>query len=340
MEQAPSRLPGSVRILCEAAPEFGVSAEVCLEGVGLTVFDLHDTSTRITVEQEMMAIQNFLREVPYRPGLGIELGRRIKPEVLGIWGYALLTSPNMRASFNTARDYAQLSFIIAPMDLVEEEDHALVTFDISAVPEGLRQFVLERQLTVLFNFGVASLPGNRPLASVFRTTEFDASFAQILEDMSGIRVEPSNHQNAVLIPSEMLDVPFPKHDPEVLANCLRQCDGLLGKVAPVGWSARVQEVILSDLGNQPTIGSVARALNTSERTLARRLAEEDTNFRAILGRIRLSVAHELLTTTNLSVSKVAWRAGYSEPSSFVRAYVKEHGYTPGKAARNRSNAAD
>ena len=82
--------------------------------------------------------------------------------------------------------------------------------------------------------------------------------------------------------------------------------------------------------------SVAQNLGTSERTLTRRLSDEGTTFRALLLKARLAVARELLTTTTLSVSNVAWRAGYAEPSSFIRAFKKEYGVAPGQLARSEA----
>ena len=35
------RLPGSLRILCEAAPDFGVEVDRCLEGTGIVEFDIY-----------------------------------------------------------------------------------------------------------------------------------------------------------------------------------------------------------------------------------------------------------------------------------------------------------
>ena len=76
-------------------------------------FDLYNPETRVTLAQEVASIGNFLRHAPDRPGLGIEIGRRYRPEVFGIWGYAILSSPTLRAALKTAFDFANLSFIIA-----------------------------------------------------------------------------------------------------------------------------------------------------------------------------------------------------------------------------------
>jgi AraC-like DNA-binding protein len=331
-----NRRPGSVRILCEAAPQYGVTAEQCLSGTGLQLGDLYDSDNKLSFAQELAAIENFLNQAPNRDGIGIEIGRRIKPEVLGIWGYALLTSPTVRVSIATAIKFYELSFMIAPMILSEHGDEGWVTFDVSALPKPIRKFVLERHLTVLFNFANALTPQISASPVSFRTTEYAPGFAHAIESELGLSVSPDPLTNTVILPRALLDTPLPQHNPEVLAVCLKQCESLQRQGTPNTWSTRVHDVVLAELHASPSVQSVAQNLGTSERTLTRRLSDEGTTFRALLLKARLAVARELLTTTTLSVSNVAWRAGYAEPSSFIRAFKKEYGVAPGQLARSEA----
>ena len=326
-----TRLPGSIRILCEAAREFGISPEQCLENTGLKSFDLYNSDTRVTIAQELEAIANFLRHAPYRPGLGIEVGRRYRPEVFGVWGYAILSSPTLRVSLKTASDYSNLSFIIATMRLDESGRRPKVTFDTAGLSTQAKSFVLERHLTVLDNFAKILMPDLPFRQFEFRTTVTDPEFAQALRRELGLRVSLNESVDAFVLPARVLDRPLPQHDPAVMADCLQQCRNLLNQKdeTHADWTSRVRDVTLPEINNNPHIGQIASKLGVSERTLCRRLSEEGTSFREILVQARLAIAHELLKTTKLNVSSVAWRTGYSEPSSFVRAFSKIYGHPPG-----------
>ncbi|MDA4845156.1 AraC family transcriptional regulator [Hoeflea poritis] len=338
------RSPGSVRILCEAAPSYNVEAEQCLEGTGLVTFDLYSSDMKVTLAQEVTAIGNFLKYAPNRPGLGVEIGRRYRPEVFGIWGYAILSSPTFRASLKTAIDYANLSFIIATVGLDELHDPPLLTFDTSGLSPRVKSFVLERHLTVLANFSAQLLPKFSLSDFTFLTTLDDPDVAAAIESMLGISVMPGRPRDAIALPKDLLDRPLPQHDPAVMEYCLGQCRNLLNledRPYPK-WTAQVREATLLEMGNDPTIGTVAAKLGVTERTLRRRLSEESTSFRQILVDARLAIGHELLKTAGLDVTTVAWRTGYSEPSSFVRAFTKKYNYSPGSlkkdAAHNRVSA--
>ena len=326
------RLPGSLRILCEAAPEFGVDAARCLDGTGLVVFDLYDNTTTVTLAQEVAAIENFLRLADGTPDIGIRIGKRYRPQVFGIWGYAILSSPTFRACLKVATEYANLSFIMATARLNEAHDPPLLTFDSSGLPIGIRSFVLQRHLTVMANFSAALLPDIKLSRFVFETTLGAPEVATAIEAGLGIKTRLNCAHDAIVLPDNLLDRPLPKHDPAVMEDCLRQCKDLLrdSESQHQSWPDKVREVVLLDLGNEPSIVSTAAKLGVTERTLRRRLAEEGTNFRNILVEARLAIGHELLNTAKLDVSTVTYRTGYSEPSSFVRAFSQHFGYSPGK----------
>ncbi|WP_170790756.1 AraC family transcriptional regulator [Ruegeria lacuscaerulensis] len=325
------RSPGSIRILCEEAAKYGVTPEQCLEDTGLVTFDLYQNEATVTLGQEVAAIENFIKYAPDRPGMGIEIGRRYRPEVFGIWGYAILSSPTLRAGLKTAIDFANLSFVIARLRLNELEDPPALNLDISGLPKSVESFVLERHLTVVSNFTSQFLPRFSMSRVVFETTLDNPAVASAIKTELGISVTLSCRRNSIILPQKLLDMPLPQHNPATMENCLRQCRSLLNLENSdiPEMTAQVREATLLEINNDPTIVSIASKLGTSERTLRRRLAKEGTSFRKIQTEAKLAIGHELLSTAGLDVSTVAWRTGYSEPSSFVRAFTKKYGYSPG-----------
>ncbi len=74
---------------------------------------------------------------------------------------------------------------------------------------------------------------------------------------------------------------------------------------------------------------VAQVLAMHRRTLNRRLREQGTTFQEVLDRVRFSVAKELLEDTAAPLPRIAAALGYSEAASFVRAFRRWTGVTPG-----------
>jgi len=76
------------------------------------------------------------------------------------------------------------------------------------------------------------------------------------------------------------------------------------------------------------VEDVARDLGMSERTLARKLADEGLNFTDILQQLRRDLAVRYLDDRKLRVSKIAWLLGFKEVSAFTHAYKRWTGKTP------------
>ena len=74
------------------------------------------------------------------------------------------------------------------------------------------------------------------------------------------------------------------------------------------------------LGGTATATAVAAMLNVSERTLRRKLQEEDQQFQALLNRRRHSLARQLLRNTSLPVADIATALQYKDANAFSRAF--------------------
>ncbi|MDH5730710.1 MAG: helix-turn-helix transcriptional regulator [Gammaproteobacteria bacterium] len=76
------------------------------------------------------------------------------------------------------------------------------------------------------------------------------------------------------------------------------------------------------------VNRVATELNISRQTLYRRLKEEDTTFQELLEQIRKKMAADYLKTKNYSINEVAFLLGFSEASTFNRAFNRWYGKNP------------
>lgn len=77
-----------------------------------------------------------------------------------------------------------------------------------------------------------------------------------------------------------------------------------------------------------SVAELARLFGTSERSFQRQLKGLGTSFRDELRQGRLSIAKQLLRDTERSVDEIADQLGFSQPSSFRRAFRDWTGGTP------------
>lgn len=88
---------------------------------------------------------------------------------------------------------------------------------------------------------------------------------------------------------------------------------LLGKLMPIG---------------RADLESTAQTLSMHPRVLQRRLSDVGTTFEDLLDDFRRTLATELLTNSDLSMSAIAGQLGYSEQSTLTRSCRRWFGLTP------------
>lgn len=77
-----------------------------------------------------------------------------------------------------------------------------------------------------------------------------------------------------------------------------------------------------------SLNSIASQLQTTPHTLARRLRMEHSGFQQVLDTVRFDRARQLLRYTDHSVQEIAYITGYSDASTFSRAFKHWSGLAP------------
>lgn len=78
----------------------------------------------------------------------------------------------------------------------------------------------------------------------------------------------------------------------------------------------------------PKMDEIARRLGMSVRSLHRRLAKDGMTFQNLTETTRRELAEGLLRDERSSLSEIAFLTGFSEQSSFNRAFKRWVGHTP------------
>ncbi|MDH5172893.1 MAG: AraC family transcriptional regulator [Gammaproteobacteria bacterium] len=93
---------------------------------------------------------------------------------------------------------------------------------------------------------------------------------------------------------------------------------------------RIREILGDDFRREmPSFEELTELLHMSARTLRRRLEREGTSYQRIKDNARRDVAISLLSRDGLTVSQVAEKTGFSDPSAFHRSFKKWTGQSPG-----------
>ncbi|MCH2249426.1 MAG: AraC family transcriptional regulator [Cognatishimia sp.] len=83
----------------------------------------------------------------------------------------------------------------------------------------------------------------------------------------------------------------------------------------------------------PTLSEVAGRLGMSTRTLQRRLSEDGLAYQDLVLDARRTLSEQLLRRTDYALAEIAFLTGFSDQSTFTRAFKRWHGQTPANYRR-------
>lgn len=270
-------------------------------------------------------------------GFFLRLGSRVPVAAHGAIGLAMQASRDLTAAMAVVSAYAPLLVPYTQIRLERGAEHAEIVIATDSGNVAFDQIIVEAIAAALASQlpAVAGRSG-RPIAAHFRHAEppWMAQYAAIF----GPRVRFGAAANRLLWPQGLFDLPLPTADPIGLRLRLPQCAAELAQaVVRQRWRERVQAVLLVELAAGPKLAGIAARLGVSERSLRRHLADEGTQFRALLGETRLAEARRLLADSRLPIAEIGLRLGFGDPACFRRLFRQASGISPrGWRARQRA----
>ena len=318
----------SMQLQAQLGLEHGLPLSACLEGTGLSEAGLGDAAAVVSAHQELRLVRNLVGGLAHVPGLGLQAGVRYHFTAYGILGFAIISSPDVRNAMEVALRYLNLTYAYNRITSEDAGAETLLLFDDSAIPEDVRQYLLERDAAAALTlqremFSSALVP--RRLGLRCKRPPYAEQFTRLF----GVEPRFGAARNEVAMDASVLDSPLPQANESSRRMAEEQCRKLLAaRKVRGGLAGRVRDRILRQPGHIPDMVSVAGELLLTPRTLRRRLLDEGTSYKALTDEVRETLAEELLSAAHLSVEQIAERLGYSEAASFIHAFKRWKGQPP------------
>lgn len=153
---------------------------------------------------------------------------------------------------------------------------------------------------------------------------------QALEAYFGCRIRIGAKRNRLTLHRRDLGRPFVSYNEELLEILTPVLDRSLDEQQRSRSISEMVKWIMkrSLTGGRPDIQAVAKKLGMSDRTLQRRLTDENTSFKLLLTQARHEQARKYLADPSLDIKEVAFLIGYEDQNSFYRAFRLWEGDTP------------
>lgn len=312
--------PGWASLLAEV----GVGPEDLLRKAGLAEDLLKRDTPKVSAEA-MYRFCATLDELAGDPNLWVQLTDAMSPEFFTPPMFASLCSPDMATA---AQRLSVFKPLICPLELDVEEGTTLqLTYQWKtlAVPPPACMHAME----AMFAVKMARLGTREPIKPESVVMPDVPANPSPLNDYLGVRVRRGESLR-VVFSAHVARQPFVTSNGamwEIFEPELRR--RLADVAGDASYRDRTRAVLLEGLpSGQFAVDIVARRLAVSPRTLQRRLREEGTSFKEVVGTTRERLARHYLGQSELCFAEIAYLLGFEEPNSFFRAFQRWTGTTP------------
>ncbi len=193
------------------------------------------------------------------------------------------------------------------------------TFDVMNIAEGERAY--EARWIAFEPDTVSAFTGKsgqgQPFPHAFPILSPHAGFYGAFTDSAQAIVEPGGIPDAIA-----------RHRLGELLLWLDLAGGRFALPRPAGFSDRVRDLLSADPARDWASARLCDALGVSEATLRRKLAAEKWSFQSLLIDVRMSIAMQLLQSTDLSILRIAEAVGYESQSRFAVRFRARFGFAP------------
>jgi AraC-like DNA-binding protein len=308
--------------------ELGISTNAVLRLAGLPSELFQQIRIWLTTD-EMRALYNAIAEVSGDQAIGLKLGAEQRPEYYSPIAIAALFTRSFRDALNRIARYKRLT---SPQEIrISERGKECAVEFVWLLAE-----VTESPIWIESCFAWTVTIGRRGIGRSIHPVRVElrrpVSDKQPYENFFGCPVEFGTRHNRLFFRVEDLDQPFVTHNPDLLEAIAPQLEAELKQhLTNRSLKEQAKGVLKRSLaGQRPRLEEVAIELRMSARTLQRKLLEEGATFHTLMEEARHEMAQHYLRQPSLELNETAYLLGYEDPNSFIRAFHKWEGTSPGE----------
>lgn len=314
--------------------KFGIEPEPIFENFGLSEQDLQDSNKRCHAYIEI-ALWHHAQNIIKEPCLGLSAGRDTwHPSQMGTLGYAWLASSTLESALHRLSRFQHMVTNAYEVEIEKTDKLCIVSIVYSphnpAFQARSESIIATLLCMCRMNYGnglhvqEVTFIHNQPESVDKYLDVFDCqpvfnhhrdSIAFALDDVT----KKLAGANDLLV--EMMD--------ESIIKALK-------KLEENNIVTLVKSAILGQLScAKVTEEDIASLLNMSKRKLQLKLSEGGVRFKTLVDEIRANLAKEYLTESSHCLSEIAFMLGFSEVSSFSRAFKRWTGVSPGQYQKQK-----
>lgn len=329
---------GFVHSLAGAVASHGKDPQPLLEQYGLDTARLAEPGARLSIPR-YMRLGHAAIQLTQDPALGLRMGQLSRLSQAGLAGVTAAQAPTVREAARCMIRFEPLygSNYRGQSSFHEDARGAWLRFYSISPYNAYNRFVVDSILAGWLT--QLSSVSERVLHAERIDIEFEEpAYGQAYQILGNCPIQFGAGQNQLRLGLESLAQRNPQHCPSTWRHLVQLCERELEQLTR---TRTLRERIIQLLGpllsggREPGLEEVATRLKLPTWTLRRKLAQEGTQFRAILNDTRRDLAMTYIRDTELAFGEIAYLLGFASAEAFQRAFKRWNNQTPGDFRRSR-----
>ena len=314
-----------VRMAYQGLRNLNIDADEVLRRSGLNPKKLYKPNLRTQFSAQPIFWQAAV-ELSGDPSIGLHLGEKMPVYKGQILEYLLLSSANFGDGLKRILNYQRLISDAMHGKLIDDSEPYLTNY--YSDHQYLTPHLAESMVVSLIRFLRSVTDDKFQPKSICFTHSPNTNLSEY-KRVFQCPVEFDCKQFKLFFDRNVLDYRCPYAEPELLSMHVRSADQhmqLLEKRDLIT-AVRSQVGALLESGDI-SLQTISNQLGISARQLRHQLHLAGTSLQKIINQHRKLLSKQLLTQTDESIDEIVYLTGFSEPSTFYRAFKRWEGMTP------------
>ena len=333
---------GFVHTLADAIQSHGLDPQPLLLQYGLDSARLAEAGARLSIPR-YMRLGHAAIQLTGNPGLGLRMGQLSRLSQAGLAGVTAAQAPNVREAARALTRFEALygSNYRGQSSFHEDAEGAWLRFYSISPYNAYNRFVVD-SIIAGWLFQLSALV-QQPVQAQRIEIEFEApDYSEQYSVLGDGHLLFGAESNQLRLNQHTLALRNPQHCPSTWHLLLQLCERELEQLTRTrSLRERITRLLgpMLNGGREPDLEEVAARLKLPTWTLRRKLAEEGTQFRAILNDTRRDLAMTYIRDTELAFGEIAYLLGFASAQAFQRAFRRWNNQTPGEFRRSQRHSA-
>ncbi len=274
-------------------------------------------------------LETLAAAVPDGRAIPIALGAAMRCDDYGAFGLAFKSAPDLAGSYARVARFGKVVTSIANFRVVETDRS--IGMEVMQAGQPRLGLTMTNELALAAAWSLSTEVSQQPLVPkavhlMARRPDDDGAYRRHF----GCPVHFEAARDALEI-----DLPTARRPNRLADHGIARFfeDHLDRQLAALPQTQSLAQRVLAQIGpalsaGAPSLAQTAAALGLSSRTLQRRLLDAELSYQDLVAEARRTMSADLLRSTEYSLAEIAFLTGFSDQSTFSRAFKRWHGCAP------------